>query len=281
MGYILAPRCWGQGLMTEAVRGALEYGFTRLGVDRVELWIDARNLASQGVAARTGFKRRGVFRHKYAHEPASHEMLVYGLRIDEWRAGSTVSDPRRSRPTACSRFSPCPTSRRQRSTTATSSASRSASSTAIRRPMAAVALSEWTATGASIHLSKADAASPAGIALYLNVGPGLGSALRDLPRPRRRSRRRGRAAALGRARVRAARLQRLSAAVLDACVTAIAGPCRRSRAPEGRRAANPASCPPPSSRGRWPRRAPCRACRHGTCDRRPTRARHRCGAPAP
>ena len=36
-----------------------------------------------------------------------------------------------------------------------------------------VVLSEWTATGASIHLSKADAASPAGIALYLNVGPGL------------------------------------------------------------------------------------------------------------
>src|SRR5205823_4889241 len=87
MGYILSPRFWGQGLMSEAVRGALAYGFERLGLDRVELWIDTRNIASQRLAERTGFKRRGAFRMKYPRETQSHEKLVYGLRIEEWRPG--------------------------------------------------------------------------------------------------------------------------------------------------------------------------------------------------
>ena len=173
MGYILAPRCWGQGLMTEAVRGALEHGFTRLGVDRVELWIDARNLASQGVAARTGFKRRGVFRQKYAHDPASHETLVYGLRIDEWRAGSTVRRPPPIEAYGLQPILAVPDVK------ATAEFYRDMLGFGIEflygnpPTYGAVSLSEWTATGASIHLSKADAASPAGIALYLNVGPGL------------------------------------------------------------------------------------------------------------
>src|SRR5262249_38951957 len=35
MGYILRRDRWGKGLATEAVRGALDYGFTKLGLDQV------------------------------------------------------------------------------------------------------------------------------------------------------------------------------------------------------------------------------------------------------
>ena len=46
-------------------------------------------------------------------------------------------------------------------------------------------------------------------------------------------------------------------------------------------AASRASCRRPSSRSRWPHRAPCRAGRCATCGRRPIRAPHRCGARSP
>jgi RimJ/RimL family protein N-acetyltransferase/uncharacterized glyoxalase superfamily protein PhnB len=174
MGYILAPRCWGQGLMTEAVRGALEQGFAHLGADRVELWIDARNLASQGVAARTGFKRRGVFRQRYPHAVQSHETLVYGLRIDEWQPGSASRSP----PTI-EAYSLNPILA-VRDVVATAEYYRDKLGFAIAflygKPptYGAVSISDWTGTGAGIHLSKADAPPPAdGLALYLNVGPGL------------------------------------------------------------------------------------------------------------
>jgi RimJ/RimL family protein N-acetyltransferase/catechol 2,3-dioxygenase-like lactoylglutathione lyase family enzyme len=173
LGYILAPRCWGQGLMTEAVRGALGHGFPHLGVDRVELWIDARNLGSQGVAARTGFKRRGVFRQKYPHEAQSHETLVYGLRIDEWRAGSTLRNPPTIEAYSLHPILVVPDVK------ATAQYYRDMLGFAIAfldgnpPTYGAVSLGEWAAAGVSVHFSKADAASPAGIALYLNVGPEL------------------------------------------------------------------------------------------------------------
>jgi ribosomal-protein-alanine N-acetyltransferase len=135
MGYLLHPDYWGKGLMSEAVRAALEFGFVSLGLDQVELWIDARNLASQRVAGRTGFTRRAAFRHKYPHEAHPHETLVYGLRIEEWR-GPGPSGRDRSRPTACSPCSLCRMCGQRRNTIATSSASKLPSSSATRQPTA-------------------------------------------------------------------------------------------------------------------------------------------------
>jgi [ribosomal protein S5]-alanine N-acetyltransferase len=50
MGYLLHPSQWGKGLMTEAVAVVLTHGFGPMGLDRVELWIEARNLASRRLA---------------------------------------------------------------------------------------------------------------------------------------------------------------------------------------------------------------------------------------
>jgi RimJ/RimL family protein N-acetyltransferase/uncharacterized glyoxalase superfamily protein PhnB len=174
MGYILHPRCWGQGLMSEAVRGVLDYGFARLDLDQVELWIDARNVASQHVAERTGFGRRAAFRQKYAHEATSHEKLVYGLRIDEWRPGSPV---RRPRPIEAYSLQPILAVRDVR---ATAEYYRDQLGFEIvflygdPPTYAGVALGEWTASGAIIHLALVDAPPPvAGIGLYLPVGPAI------------------------------------------------------------------------------------------------------------
>lgn len=84
MGYILHPDYWGQGITTEACRVALDYGFTDLGYDKVELWIDEKNSASSRVAQKLGFNPKGQLALKYSHETEHHISVVWGLRQDEW-----------------------------------------------------------------------------------------------------------------------------------------------------------------------------------------------------
>ncbi|MCB0211384.1 MAG: GNAT family N-acetyltransferase [Anaerolineae bacterium] len=96
MGYMLHPDYWQQGFMREAVRAALTFGFETLRLDRVELWINEDNYASQNLAREVGFKRRGRFRQKYWHHDAAHDKIVYGIRADAWPHDNGDSEPDQS-----------------------------------------------------------------------------------------------------------------------------------------------------------------------------------------
>jgi ribosomal-protein-alanine N-acetyltransferase len=84
MGYIIRREDWRKGYGLEAVGAALEYGFTSLKLNRVELWIHAANIASVSLAQKAGFRQRGQFYQRYSHHAEPHETLVFGLRAEEW-----------------------------------------------------------------------------------------------------------------------------------------------------------------------------------------------------
>lgn len=90
MGYILHRDYWGQGIVPETCEVLLDHGFTILNCDRVELWIDETNTASQRVAQKLGFKPKARFAHKYNHETHPHFVLVWGILAQEWR-GEPIS----------------------------------------------------------------------------------------------------------------------------------------------------------------------------------------------
>jgi RimJ/RimL family protein N-acetyltransferase len=69
LGYWLHPAHTGRGLVTEAARLLVEQAFTLPGVAAVEIWHDAANTASAGVARRLGFTE--VARRTPAREPLS------------------------------------------------------------------------------------------------------------------------------------------------------------------------------------------------------------------
>ena len=48
-GYELKRAAWGQGIMTEAMTAILSFGFTELGLHRVEAIIDDANARSKGL----------------------------------------------------------------------------------------------------------------------------------------------------------------------------------------------------------------------------------------
>jgi RimJ/RimL family protein N-acetyltransferase len=64
VGYWCRRSQQGQGLMTEAVQGVLQFAFVTLGARRVDCRTDVQNLPSRRVAERAGMALEGVMRHE-------------------------------------------------------------------------------------------------------------------------------------------------------------------------------------------------------------------------
>jgi RimJ/RimL family protein N-acetyltransferase len=62
IGYVLARRYWGRGLMTEAARAVVEWALAEREIYRVWAVVDLENLASQRVLEKVGMTREGVLR---------------------------------------------------------------------------------------------------------------------------------------------------------------------------------------------------------------------------
>ena len=92
MGYCLRREHWGKGIVVEACRAAIDYGFDTIGYDRIELWIDRRNSASRRVADKLGFNLNGSLALRYQHQEEAHTMMTYGLCAYEWRSQPAPDD---------------------------------------------------------------------------------------------------------------------------------------------------------------------------------------------
>lgn len=86
IGYILGKPYWGKGIMTEAMKAALDYGFYEMKLNRVQALIDPRNEASKHVAAKHGFQYEGTFRdYEYEHG-GFIDLNMYSLLKREYKA---------------------------------------------------------------------------------------------------------------------------------------------------------------------------------------------------
>ena len=65
IGYQMLPGHWGKGLMTEALRAILRFGFDRMGLNSVEAQIDPANTRSKKTLERLGFSQDGLLRESY------------------------------------------------------------------------------------------------------------------------------------------------------------------------------------------------------------------------
>ncbi|MEF9877513.1 MAG: GNAT family N-acetyltransferase [Gordonibacter sp.] len=86
LGYALAKEAWGRGLMTEAVREVISYGFEELGLGMVTVNHYAFNQRSRRVIEKCGFRLEGTLR---GAEPGPdgmpQDMTFYSLGAEEWR----------------------------------------------------------------------------------------------------------------------------------------------------------------------------------------------------
>lgn len=73
-----------QGLMTEAVNSILHYGFTELGLRRVEACIGPDNQASIGVVNHFEFRQEGHLRAHYFRDDIFYDSLIFSLLKEEF-----------------------------------------------------------------------------------------------------------------------------------------------------------------------------------------------------
>ena len=85
LGYWLAPQARGRGVTSCAVRLLAQWGFTKLGLARIELTCGPDNEASQRVAARCGFVREGVMRSDLPFKGLRRDTVIFSILPGELR----------------------------------------------------------------------------------------------------------------------------------------------------------------------------------------------------
>jgi RimJ/RimL family protein N-acetyltransferase len=79
IGYWLVPAARRRGLATGAVSLLVDWGFERLGLDRIEFAILPENLASQRVAERLGATPEGLREQSHEAEGRQWDMTIWSL----------------------------------------------------------------------------------------------------------------------------------------------------------------------------------------------------------
>jgi ribosomal-protein-alanine N-acetyltransferase len=87
LGYDLQREHWGKGVMSEAVRPVIEFGFRRMRLTRIEALAFASNARSVRLLERFGFKREGILRSRgISHDGITSDDVIYSLLRSDWDA---------------------------------------------------------------------------------------------------------------------------------------------------------------------------------------------------
>lgn len=84
IGYALSRAHWGQGLMPEAVREIIRFGFTRMQLVRVQAMCLVENSASERVMQKVGMQLEGTLRQYRLVKGAHRDLKLYSLLRQEW-----------------------------------------------------------------------------------------------------------------------------------------------------------------------------------------------------
>lgn len=85
IGYFVEERSQGHGYVTEAIKKVIEFLFTELDANKLEIHTKATNLKSIGVAERCGFTKEAHLRERgKTNEGEIVDMEIYGLLRSEF-----------------------------------------------------------------------------------------------------------------------------------------------------------------------------------------------------
>lgn len=86
IGVWVAPEAEGSGVVTRAARQLIRWAFEARGMARVEWLAFTSNTRSEAVAKRLGMTCEGVRRQAFPYRGVRHDVAVWALLADEWRA---------------------------------------------------------------------------------------------------------------------------------------------------------------------------------------------------
>ena len=79
IGYSLAKRMWGKGLMTEALRAVIDYTFEEMEINRIEAQHEIENPSSGRVMEKCGMMQEGVLRQRLYNKGRFVDVALYSI----------------------------------------------------------------------------------------------------------------------------------------------------------------------------------------------------------
>lgn len=80
VGYWLSEDFQGKGIVANALRYLIDFAFTSLNMDKVQISVATQNLPSQKVCERLGFAREGVISQQELLNGQIIDHIIYGLK---------------------------------------------------------------------------------------------------------------------------------------------------------------------------------------------------------
>ncbi|MEW6196409.1 MAG: GNAT family protein [Bacteroidota bacterium] len=84
IGYVLSPKYWNQGIITEAIKRVIKFGFDELKLNRVEAHCDENNTGSYKAMEKAGMKYEGTLRKKVFMKGKFVNMKFYSILKKEY-----------------------------------------------------------------------------------------------------------------------------------------------------------------------------------------------------
>lgn len=84
IGYSLAKNMWNKGIMTEALMAMVDFGFTKLKLNRIEAQHDLENYASGKVLEKCGFTYEGTLRERLYNKVKFTDVKLYSILFKEY-----------------------------------------------------------------------------------------------------------------------------------------------------------------------------------------------------
>jgi len=84
IGYWLSAAEQGKGIMTQAVKVLMKYGFEELNLNRIVIGAISENWPSRNIPERLGFQLEGTFRENRFYRGQFWNTVIYGKLKKEW-----------------------------------------------------------------------------------------------------------------------------------------------------------------------------------------------------
>lgn len=86
LGYMILSEYWGKGYVSEAVKTLLDFAFNKLNFHSIEAVIDSRQIASEKVLLKNGFRKEAHFIEDFFYNNEFTDTVKYGLLKREFNA---------------------------------------------------------------------------------------------------------------------------------------------------------------------------------------------------
>lgn len=79
IGYLIHTDFQGKGMMSEAMKAAIDYGFNQLKLHTIEAQVSPMNMPSQKILERNGFEKEGYLKEDFFANGKFHDTILYSL----------------------------------------------------------------------------------------------------------------------------------------------------------------------------------------------------------